>query len=572
MLGSISSAASPARDIWCRTIQRTINQAVHPLRKRRPNIRRALEMVTSPAHSKIFILDFGSQYTQVIARRVRELQVYSEIVRFDIAAAEIAKLKANGIILSGGPASVYDKGAPHVDPQIFSLGIPVLGICYGMQLMAHHLGGEVEFSARREYGPGILNVTNGSPLFDGMGDQLDIWNSHGDKVTALPDGFRAAARTENSKFAAIEDPKRELYALQFHPEVSHTPRGKEILQNFVYHICHCAMDWTMGSFIEEACARIREQVGEQKVVLGLSGGVDSSVTAALLHKAIGDQLTCIFVNNGLLRSREEEMVQRVFGENFHVRLKYVDAGQRFLSLLKAVTDPEQKRKIIGNEFIEVFRSATEELLEEDRQNGARKNGGYKFLAQGTLYPDVIESVSIDGNPAQVIKSHHNVGGLPDKMHFALVEPVRQLFKDEVRQLGLQLGLPKEIVYRQPFPGPGLAVRILGEVTPERLSILREADTIVVSEMESSDWYYRVWQSFAVLLPVRSVGVMGDQRTYENTIVLRIVESQDGMTADWMRLPYELLARISSRISNEVKGVNRVCYDISSKPPSTIEWE
>ena len=529
-------------------------------------------MVTSPAHSKIFILDFGSQYTQVIARRVRELQVYSEIVRFDLSAAEIAKSKANGIILSGGPASVYDKGAPHVDPQIFSLGIPVLGICYGMQLMAHHLGGEVEFSARREYGPGILNVTNGSPLFDGIGDQLDIWNSHGDKVTALPDGFRAAARTENSKFAAIEDPKRELYALQFHPEVSHTPRGKEILQNFVYHICHCAMDWTMGSFIEEACARIREQVGEQKVVLGLSGGVDSSVTAALLHKAIGDQLTCIFVNNGLLRSREEEMVQRVFGENFHVRLKYVDASQRFLSLLKGVTDPEQKRKIIGNEFIEVFQRATEELLEEDRRNGARKHGGYKFLAQGTLYPDVIESVSIEGNPAQVIKSHHNVGGLPEKMHFALVEPVRQLFKDEVRQLGSQLGLPKEIVYRQPFPGPGLAVRILGEVTPERLSILREADTIVVSEMESSDWYYRVWQSFAVLLPVRSVGVMGDQRTYENTIVLRIVESQDGMTADWVRLPYELLARISSRISNEVKGVNRVCYDISSKPPSTIEWE
>ncbi len=529
-------------------------------------------MVTSPAHSKIFILDFGSQYTQVIARRVRELQVYSEIVRFDISAAEIAKLKANGIILSGGPASVYDKGAPQVDPQIFSLGIPVLGICYGMQLMAHHLGGQVEFSARREYGPGILHVTNGSLLFDGIGDQLDIWNSHGDKVAALPAGFRAAARTENSKFAAIEDPKRELYALQFHPEVSHTPRGKEILQNFVYHICHCAMDWTMGSFIEEACARIREQVGDQKVVLGLSGGVDSSVTAALLHKAVGDQLTCIFVNNGLLRSREEEMVQRVFGENFHVRLKYVDASQQFLSLLKGVTDPEQKRKIIGNEFIEVFQRATEELLEEDRRNGARKHGGYKFLAQGTLYPDVIESVSIEGNPAQVIKSHHNVGGLPEKMHFALVEPVRQLFKDEVRQLGLQLGLPKEIVYRQPFPGPGLAVRILGEVTPERLSILREADTIVVSEMESSDWYYRVWQSFAVLLPVRSVGVMGDQRTYENTIVLRIVESQDGMTADWVRLPYELLARISSRISNEVKGVNRVCYDISSKPPSTIEWE
>ena len=526
----------------------------------------------TPAHSKILILDFGAQYTQVIARRVRECQVYSEIVRFDVSAGDVKKLKPNGIILSGGPASVYDQDAPHVDPQIFSLGIPVLGICYGMQLMAHHLGGQVEFSARREYGAAVLHVMDGSRLFEGLGPQLDIWNSHGDKVTALPAGFHAAARTENSPFAAIENSERNLFAVQFHPEVAHTPRGREILQNFVYHICHCAMDWTMGSFIEEACERIQRQVGDEKVVLGLSGGVDSSVTAALLHKAIGDQLTCIFVNNGLLRSREEEMVQRVFGENFRVRLKYVDASERFLRALKGVTDPEQKRKIIGNEFIEVFQHATEELLEEDRRNGAGKHGGYKFLAQGTLYPDVIESVSIEGNPSQMIKSHHNVGGLPEKMHFQLVEPVRQLFKDEVRQLGLQLGLPKEIVYRQPFPGPGLAVRILGEVTPERLSILREADTIVVSEMESSDWYYRVWQSFAVLLPVRSVGVMGDQRTYENTIVLRIVESQDGMTADWVRLPYELLARISARISNEVRGVNRVCYDISSKPPSTIEWE
>jgi GMP synthase (glutamine-hydrolysing) len=523
-------------------------------------------------HSKILILDFGSQYTQVIARRIRELQVYSEIVRFDISGAEITKLKPNGIILSGGPASVYAEGAPLTDPEIFRVGIPVLGICYGMQLMAHQLGGQVEFSARREYGPGMLHVTNGSQLFDGIGEQIDIWSSHGDKLTRLPSGFRSAARTENSDFAVIEDRERKLYGLQFHPEVAHTPRGKEILQNFVYHICHCAMDWTMGSFIEEACARISEQVGDQKIVLGLSGGVDSSVTAALLHKAIGDQLTCIFVNNGLLRSREEERVQRVFGENFHVRLKYVDASERFLVLLKRVTDPEQKRKIIGNEFIKVFQHATEELLEEDRRNGADKRGGYKFLAQGTLYPDVIESVSIEGNPSQVIKSHHNVGGLPEKMHFELVEPVRQLFKDEVRQVGLQLGLPKEIVYRQPFPGPGLAVRILGEVTPERLAIVREADTIVVSEMESSDWYYRVWQSFAVLLPVRSVGVMGDQRTYDNTVVVRIVESQDGMTADWVRLPYELLARISARISNEVKGVNRVCYDISSKPPSTIEWE
>ena len=531
-----------------------------------------MKTVASSAHSRILILDFGSQYTQVIARRIRECQVYSEIVRFDTSAAEVATLRPNGLILSGGPASVYDKGAPHLDPGIFSLGIPVLGICYGMQLMAHHLGGEVEFSTRREYGPGTLRITNSSQLLEGLGEQIDIWSSHGDKVTALPAGFRTAARTDNSNFGAIENPERKLYGLQFHPEVAHTPRGKEILQNFVYHICHCAMDWTMGSFIEEACARIRKQVGNQKVVLGLSGGVDSSVTAALLHKAIGDQLTCIFVNNGLLRSREEEIVQRVFGENFHVRLKYVDASERFLALLKGITDPETKRKLIGNEFIKVFQHATEELLEEDRRNGARKHGGYKFLAQGTLYPDVIESVSIEGNPAHVIKSHHNVGGLPEKMHFELVEPVRQLFKDEVRQAGLQLGLPKEIVYRQPFPGPGLAVRVLGEVTPERLSILREADTIVVSEMESSGWYYRVWQSFAVLLPVRSVGVMGDQRTYENTIVLRIVESQDGMTADWVRLPYELLARISARISNEVKGVNRVCYDISSKPPSTIEWE
>ncbi len=531
-----------------------------------------MKTTAPPAHSKILILDFGSQYTQVIARRIRECQVYSEIVRFDISVAEVAKLGAKGIVLSGGPASVYDEHAPQVDPQIFSLGLPVLGICYGMQLMAHHLGGKVEFSARREYGAGMLHISNGSQLFDGVGPQIDIWNSHGDKVTALPAGFRAAARTENSAFAAIENPERKLYGLQFHPEVAHTPRGKEILQNFVFHICHCAMDWTMGSFIEEACARVRAQVGDNKVVLGLSGGVDSSVVAALLHKAIGDQLTCIFVNNGLLRAREEELVQRVFGENFHVRLKYVEASERFLKLLEGVSDPETKRKIIGNEFIAVFQHATEELLAEERANGMNEHGGYRFLAQGTLYPDVIESVAIGGNPASLIKSHHNVGGLPEKMHFELVEPVRQLFKDEVRQAGLQLGLPKEVVYRQPFPGPGLAVRILGEVTPERLRILRDADTIVTSEMEAANWYYRVWQSFAVLLPVRSVGVMGDQRTYENTIALRIVESRDGMTADWVRLPYDLLARISSRIINEVKGVNRVCYDISSKPPSTIEWE
>ncbi len=522
-------------------------------------------------HSKILILDFGSQYTQVIARRVRECQVYSEIVRFDTPAAEITALKPKGLILSGGPASVYDKGAPQLDPEIFSLGLPVLGICYGLMLMAHHLGGQVVFTGRREYGAGVLHIPNRSELFEGLGNHLDVWNSHGDEVTALPEGFRVVGTTESCNFAAVEDPKRKIYGLQFHPEVAHTPRGKEILRNFVYHICHCAMDWTMGSFIEEACERVRKQVGDERVVLGLSGGVDSSVTAALLHKAIGRQLTCIFVNNGLLRAREEEVVQRVFGENFHIKLKYVDASERFLLRLRGVTDPEEKRKIIGNEFIRVFEDTVTELAEDDRtpKIGDRK---FKFLAQGTLYPDVIESVSIEGNPAQVIKTHHNVGGLPEKMHFELVEPVRQLFKDEVRQAGLQLGLPKEVVYRQPFPGPGLAVRILGEVTPERLSILREADTIVQSEMEAADWYYKVWQSFAVLLPVQSVGVMGDQRTYENTVALRIVESLDGMTADWVRIPYELLARISNRICNEVKGVNRVVFDISSKPPSTIEWE
>ena len=537
----------------------------------RKTIRDYVKTKAPPKHSKILILDFGSQYTQVIGRRIRELQVYSEIVRFDTPADTIAREQPNGIILSGGPASVYENGAPQVDPKIFTLGIPILGICYGLMQMAHHLGGQVRYTGRREYGAGILDVTNGSQLFDGLGAQVDVWNSHGDEVTVLPNGFRVAARTSGSPFAAVEDPQRRLYGLQFHPEVAHTPRGREILQNFVYHICHCTMDWTMGSFIDDACERVRAQVGDNKVVLGLSGGVDSSVVAALLHKAIGDQLTCIFVNNGLLRAREEEVVQRVFGENFHIKLKYVDASERFLTKLRGVVDPEEKRKIIGNEFIKVFEDAIIDLAKTDRRS-PKTDHQFKFLAQGTLYPDVIESVAIGGNPAHVIKSHHNVGGLPEKMHFELVEPVRQLFKDEVRQAGLQLGLPKEIVYRQPFPGPGLAVRILGEVTPERLRILRDADTIVQSEMEASDWYYRVWQSFAVLLPVQTVGVMGDQRTYDYTIALRIVESQDGMTADWVRLPYELLARISNRIVNEVKGVNRVVYDISTKPPSTIEWE
>jgi GMP synthase (glutamine-hydrolysing) len=517
--------------------------------------------------SKVLILDFGSQYTQVIARRVRECQVYSQIVRFDTPAAELAGSGARGIILSGGPASVYAEGAPQPDPGVFELGLPVLGICYGLQLMGFHLGGKVEGGQRREYGAGHLEVqARDCPLFAGLSEKLDVWNSHGDRFAAMPPGFRTVARTENSDFAVIEHPEKRLYGLQFHPEVAHTPRGREILQNFLFRICGCSADWTMGSFIEQTCAEIREKVGADQVILGLSGGVDSSVAAMLLHAAIGDQLTCIFVNNGLLRENEAEAVQRLFGENFKLKLKYVDASARFLEKLAGVTDPERKRKVIGNEFVQVFEEAARELCE------GTGRARHRFLAQGTLYPDVIESVSISGNPAAMIKSHHNVGGLPADMRFELIEPLRQLFKDEVRQVGLQLGLPKPVVLRQPFPGPGLAVRILGEVTPERLRILRDADTIVVDEMKASEWYYRVWQSFAVLLPIRSVGVMGDERTYDYTIALRIVESQDGMTADWVRLPYELLARISGRISNEVKGVNRVCYDISSKPPSTIEWE
>jgi GMP synthase (glutamine-hydrolysing) len=517
--------------------------------------------------SKVVILDFGSQYTQVIARRVRESRVYSEILPFHFGPEQVRATGARGIILSGGPASVFGKDAPQIDPEIFRMGLPVLGICYGIQLMASHLGGSVEFSDRREYGAGTLTVVKESPLFEGLPAKLQVWNSHGDKITHIPPDFEAVASTENSAYAAIQNLEKSLFGLQFHPEVAHTPLGKDILENFLYRACGCSPDWTMGSFIEQTCREIRNKVGDDKVVLGLSGGVDSSVAAVLIHRAIGTKLTCIFVNNGLLRSRESETVQKMFRGNFDIQLKYVDASQRFLALLKRVTDPEKKRKLIGGEFIRVFEEATKELKAVDSGDGH-----YRFLAQGTLYPDVIESISISGNPAALIKSHHNVGGLPDTMEFELLEPLRQLFKDEVRQVGLELELPREIVFRQPFPGPGLAVRILGEVTEERLEILRQADEIVVNEMRVTDWYYKVWQSFAVLLPVRSVGVMGDQRTYENSIALRIVESQDGMTADWVRIPYEILARISTRIINEVKGVNRVCYDISSKPPSTIEWE
>ena len=512
-------------------------------------------------NEQIVILDFGSQYTQVIARRIRECSVYSTIVRFDTPAAELAALKPKGIILSGGPASVYSKSAPLPDKGVFELGVPVLAICYGIQLTAHFLEGKVEPGERREYGKGTLRIRDTEcPLFAGLPNELQVWNSHGDKVTKLPKGFRTVAETDNSKYAAIENRKQRQYGLQFHPEVVHTPRGKEIISNFVHRVCGCGKNWTMRNYVDQAVEEIRAQVGSERVILGLSGGVDSSVAAALIHKAVGDQLTCIFVNNGLLRAREADVVQDVFVKNFKIKLQYEDATALFLKRLNKVTDPERKRKIIGKAFIEVFQAAT------------KRAGKAKFLAQGTLYPDIIESVPIAGNPASMIKSHHNVGGLPKNMKFKLVEPLKCLFKDEVRQLGLELGLPKEIVYRQPFPGPGLAVRVLGAVTGERLRIVREADAIVVEEMKSADWYYKIWQSFAVLLPVRSVGVMGDERTYDFTIAIRAVESQDGMTADWVKLPYDLLERLSSRIINEVKGVNRVCLDISSKPPATIEWE
>ncbi len=511
-------------------------------------------------NEQIILLDFGSQYTQVIARRIRECNVYSQILRYDTPAAEIARLKPSGIILSGGPSSVYAKDAPLPDKNIFDLGVPVLGICFGVQLFAQFLGGKVEKGLKREYGKGTLTVKDAScALFSKLPKSLQVWNSHGDKLTKLPNGFKPVAVTENSEYAAIENRARKFFGLQFHPEVVHTPRGSEIISNFVHQVCGCGKSWTMHNYVEQAVAEIRAQVGKEHVVLGLSGGVDSSVAAALLHKAIGSQLTCIFVNNGVLRAREAEVVQDVFGRHFKLKLQYENTAKLFLDKLKGVTDPERKRKIIGKTFIEVFQAAT------------KRAGKAKFLAQGTLYPDVIESVPIAGNPAAMIKSHHNVGGLPKNMKFQLVEPLARLFKDEVRLLGLELGLPKEIVYRQPFPGPGLAVRILGEVTPSRCEILRNADAIVVEEMKSSGLYYKIWQSFAVLLPVRSVGVMGDERTYDYTIAIRAVESQDGMTADWVKLPYDLLEKLASRIINEVKGVNRCVFDITSKPPGTIEF-
>ncbi len=511
-------------------------------------------------HDTVFILDFGSQYTQLIARRVREEHVYCEIVPYDISPEVVKERRVKGLIFSGGPASVYSEQSPLPRKDLLSLGIPVLGICYGMQAIAMLLGSKVVPAKKREYGPAILYVDNFADLFLGLPDSFKVWMSHSDAIAELPPGFEALAHTDNSPYAAIGDFSRHIYGLQFHPEVVHTEYGNQILANFLFNVCRCQPNWTMRSFIEESVEAIRKKVGDKKVICALSGGVDSSVTAALVHRAIGDNLVCIFINNGLLRKGEPERVQEIFGRTMKMNLRYVDASDRFLKALEGVTDPEEKRKIIGHEFIRVF--------EEE----ASKVEGAEFLAQGTLYPDVIESVSAFGGPSARIKSHHNVGGLPEDMKLKLIEPLRELFKDEVRKLGKELGLPDEIIYRQPFPGPGLAVRCLGEITREKLDILREADWIVVDEIKKADLYTKIWQSFAVLLPLRTVGVMGDERTYEYVIALRAVHSVDGMTADWVRLPYDLLARISNRIINEVKGVNRVVYDISSKPPATIEWE
>jgi GMP synthase (glutamine-hydrolysing) len=523
------------------------------------------------AHQTILVLDFGSQYTQLIARRLRELSVYSEVWPPDAPLDQIRARKPAGIILSGGPKSVSDLGAPKCDPGVYDIGSPVLGICYGMQLMAENLGGRVDPAPQREYGHAVVKLT-GAPrrpvdgiktadpaaLFVDVPEEIRVWASHGDFVSAAPAGFEVVATSANAPVAAMSDPSRLLYAILFHPEVVHTERGLEILRNFAYGVCGCTGDWTMASFVEEATARIRSQVRCGRVVCALSGGVDSTVAALILHRAVGNQLTCIFVDNGVLRLDEAAQIRKRY-ERLHLPLVFSDASRLFLERLAGVTDPEQKRKIIGATFIEVFDAE------------AAKLGQVDFLAQGTLYPDVIESIAIVGQ-SSMIKSHHNVGGLPARMRMKLVEPLRELFKDEVREVGRKMGLEEEFVVRQPFPGPGLAVRILGDVTPDRLALLRRADAIVAEEVKRDGWYTKLWQSFAVLLPVQSVGVMGDERTYEYTVAIRAVESRDGMTADWARLPHDLLAHISSRIVNEVKGINRVVYDISSKPPSTIEWE
>ncbi|HEY9905939.1 MAG TPA: glutamine-hydrolyzing GMP synthase [Candidatus Sericytochromatia bacterium] len=514
----------------------------------------------------IVILDFGSQYSELIARRIRETQVYSEVLSYRTTAEQLRQLNPKGIILSGGPSSVYDAGAPLSDPEIWKLGIPVLGVCYGMQLMVQQLGGNVTRAKRGEYGKASLLIDDPTDLLTNVEDGSTMWMSHGDSCESLPDGFETLAHTENTPCAAIADHEKKLYGVQFHPEVVHSVGGLALIRNFVYHICDCEPTWTTAAFVEESIREIRARVGDKRVLLALSGGVDSSTLAFLLHKAIGDQLTCMFIDQGFMRKEEPERLVKLFKEQFHIPVEYVNARDRFLAQVEGVTDPEEKRRRIGHEFIRVF--------EEE----SRRLGPFDYLAQGTLYPDVIESADTNVDPksgervAVKIKSHHNVGGLPKDLRFKLVEPLRKLFKDEVRKVGRSIGLPEEIVRRHPFPGPGLAIRIIGEVTAERLNILRDADFIVRNEISQQGMYHDFWQAFAVLLPVRSVGVMGDQRTYAYPIVLRLINSEDGMTADWSRVPYDLLETISNRIVNEVKGVNRVVYDITSKPPGTIEWE
>lgn len=508
----------------------------------------------------VAVLDFGSQYTQLIARRVRECNVYSEIFPYNIPLKELLKKKPKAIILSGGPATVTARNKPTISKEYFQLGIPILGICYGMQLMAKLLGGKVAPGAAREYGKATLNIKNKTKLFTGLDSKLTVWMSHGDHVLKLPKGSETLACTPNVPIAAMRDKAKNIYGVQFHPEVVHTPKGTKIINNFLKNIAGCSGDWTMSSFVKDTIEEIRQKVKDGRVICALSGGVDSSVLAILLHKAIGKKLACIFVDNGLLRKNEAGQIIKRFKKHYHINLVDINASDIFLEKLKGVIDPEKKRKIIGMEFIKIF------------EKQAHKLGKIKFLAQGTLYPDVIESVSAFGGPSSTIKTHHNVGGLPEKMNLELIEPFRALFKDEVRKVGEELGLPEIIVWRQPFPGPGLAVRIIGEVTERRLNILKEADARIQEEIKKAGLYKEIWQSFAVLLPVKTVGVMGDERTYENVIAIRAVTSKDGMTADWVKLPHELLGRISNRIVNEVKGVNRVVYDISTKPPSTIEWE
>ena len=509
---------------------------------------------------KILILDFGSQYNQLIARKVRELSVFCEIVPPDISANEIDRKSIKGIILSGGPASVYQKGAPHCDPKILRLGIPVLGICYGMQLMAKTLGGTVDRAPSREYGRATLTVTDNTTLFKGIPKHSTSWMSHGDKVHRMPRGFKRIAMSRNTSIAAFADGQRRLFGVQFHPEVAHTQYGKNILKNFVKGVCAARGDWSMKSFVRETIEDIKATAGHDRVILGLSGGVDSSVAAVLIHRAIGQRLVCVFVDNGLLRKDEARIVREVFQKHFRINLKVVDAAEEFLSALKSVVDPEKKRKIIGKTFIQIF------------ERESKKIGKVKYLAQGTLYPDLIESRSAFGGPSATIKTHHNVGGLPKRMNLKLIEPLKYLFKDEVRKVGKELSIPQEVLGRHPFPGPGLAVRILGDVTKERCDVLREVDDRFIETLKKEKLYDEIWQAFAVLLPVKSVGVMGDERTYENVVALRAVTSVDGMTADWAKIPYEVLGKISNRIINEVRGVNRVAYDVSSKPPSTIEWE